>query len=187
MKHRRTAHLTVAALAVALLGATTGCAVHVSTVPFQPSSFVRMKGSVHVAAVRYLPAEKNLLQPNQFEFDKAATVFFDIPLADHLRRCVVRELEASGLVIADSGAQLTVEITRYRLADKFTSLELSIESTWRLTVGDREVSRPLRAARRHAAYGSRKKAEDMNAMASELYEAFFADPEVKALMAASTP
>lgn len=187
MHHLPSGTLTAAVFAITLLGATSGCATHVSAVSFQPSSFVRMKGAVAVASVRYLPAEKSLLQPNQFEFDKAGTVYFDIPLADHLHRCVVRELEASGLAITDSGAQLSIEITRYRLADKFTSLELSIESTWRLTAGGQEVTRSLQAARRHAVYGSRKKAEDMNAMASELYESFFADPAVKALLASTQP
>lgn len=148
---------------------------------------VPAKGTVSLEAVRYVPANGKQLAPNEFEFNKAGSIYFDIPLADHLRRCVTRELEASGMTIGEGGASLSIDITRYHLADKFTSLELYIESTWLLTNGDKRISRDLRAARRHFAYGNRKKAEDMNAMASELYESFFSDPEVKAILAGSRP
>jgi hypothetical protein len=160
-----------------------GCAVHVSASRFEPSSAVRGKGVVAVESVRYIQAERHSVKPNQFEFNKAGSVYFEIPLADHLRRCIVRELEASGYLVGNGGAKLAVDITRYHLADKFTSLELYIESTWSLTVGEKVVAKKLRAARRHFHYSNSKKADDMNNMATELYEAFFSDPEVKALLA----
>ncbi len=174
----------LAALAILTL---TGCATQVAANRFAPSSAVRGEGRIWVASVRYLPAERGALAPNQFEFNKPGSVSFEIPLADQLRRCIVRELENSGYAVTEhDAAQLSVDITRYHLADKFTSLELSVETTWTLTRNGRSVAETLRAARRHAVYTNSRKAEDMNNMATELYEAFFEKPEVRALLAAET-
>lgn len=170
-------------LLAALCILASGCTVNVRSIRFQPGSAVRVPGAtLEVGDVRYIPAERRVLKPNQFEMNKAGRVFFDIPIADHLRRCITREVEASGMKYGAGGGKLDIEITRFHLADKFWSLELYYEMTWKLTAGGKMISRDLRVQRRRAVYTNTKKAEDMNEMATEAFEQFFEDPEVKALL-----
>jgi hypothetical protein len=145
---------------------------------------VRLRGDVAEVVVKYLPAEKHTLpSPNHVEFNKAGEVRFSKPIAELYRDGVLRELDASGFtLVTDAGATLRVDISRCHLADKFTSLALYIESTWTLTKGDRVFKKDIRTERRHAIYGTAKKAEDFNAMVSEAYEEFFGDPQLKALL-----
>ena len=140
--------------------------------------------SISLEAVRYVPADEGKLAPNQFEFNKAGKLVFEKPLAGYVRQCLEREIDASGFTAGASGKKLTVAITRAHLADNFTNLELYLEMTWKLEADGKTVEKKLRASRKHFVYGSQKKAEDLNAMITELYENFFTDPEVKPLLMA---
>lgn len=173
-------------IAMAALVVTSGCTHTVTANRFEPASSVRSQGSVTIGAVRYIPAERKALDPRAFEFNKGGRVLLDTPLADQFRRGVVRELEASGFRVGPGGVALDIDITRWHLADKFTSLELYVESAWTLRAGDRTVSRQVRAARRHFSYTEKKKAEDVNAEITESYEKVFSDPEVLALFTAGS-
>lgn len=143
---------------------------------------VRNTGTIALVTVRYIPAELGQVESDQPE--GSGSKFLAKPLANYAQTWLVQELESNGFSIGDEkdkpDIRLEVDITRCLWTDKFWRTEFSIETTYRLTVGNRTISRELDAMRWLT--GGFQKEDTLRDMVVETYEVFFSDPEVKALL-----
>ncbi len=174
-------------LAAALALLATGCSTTVTSPPFAPTSSVRGTGALKVGTVRYVPAENSRLRPNQV--GTKATVYFEMPIEEYVRKALAAELERSGFTGGAQALLLDAEVFAFGIDTGFIDVEplLDLKLKLRDGAGVRfEMSYSLKRLHRFATSWSATRA-DLNAMITEGFEKFLGEPEVRAVLDPTPP
>ncbi len=139
-------------------------------VNYIPSPVMRGGGQVSVGRFRYLPAERGLVAPDQFQKASATigVIHMSDPAADLMRTAVLKELVAAGFAVGGASPVIEGDIERF-LYDwiGFVEVDFYLDVTFRI-VRDGRVFFTYKASAHKRAPKTASQAQDPEAIRSAI-------------------